>query len=174
MSLEIAVSRFNLTIHDEEIQAIKNSIDSHPISKMLDRVLTKIADWFCGTHRAEAKELLLDLFSENTSNERKYENFARLKELASPAYKDRFKESYLENEDGIEFTLDLGKKSEEIKFSIFFKNVEKPNHAIFPVFDDAQKIYFEYEFFIPPKPQAFSPPQDEYKFEYTFWDPSAK
>ena len=55
MALDISDTRLNLTITDNDIQAIKHAADRDPIGSKANRIRTIIADWLCGTNRAEAK-----------------------------------------------------------------------------------------------------------------------
>lgn len=90
MPLEILGTRFNLTISDRDIGVIKNANDREHIDNACNKIWTKIVDWFCGTNRAEAKKLLFDLLSKKTDNQRKLDSFNILRQLASPAYQDKF------------------------------------------------------------------------------------
>lgn len=82
---------FNQQISSEDIASIRNASNRESVTNIIEKVI----DWFCGTHKAEAKQILYDLLdNENTSNLKKMIGFNRLKDIVSPAYRDNFESSY--------------------------------------------------------------------------------
>ncbi|HTJ95636.1 MAG TPA: hypothetical protein VL424_21280 [Pararobbsia sp.] len=66
-----------------------NDAKSH--ASLVERIWDKIMDYFCGTHRDEAKLCLSVWYSPQTTNEQKFEAFVRLKELAGEQYEAKFR-----------------------------------------------------------------------------------
>lgn len=83
-------SRFDYSIDSAAIKEIKSASDKEKIGSVASRIWDKIADWFCGTDRTEAKKCLFDLYSEKTSILEKVQSFNRLRDLAGSGYQDRF------------------------------------------------------------------------------------
>lgn len=118
MTIQISGVRFNLTMSDDHILSVQNAVDREHIGTLVDRIWTKISDWFCGTNRTEAKKLLFDLFSPMTDDDTKFESFHRLKGLVSPVYQDKFLETSVPGEYRVNLSLDLGIESTSINFSV--------------------------------------------------------
>lgn len=64
--------------------------DGQELEGKVARILTKIKDWFCGTHEGEVKRCLYDLCSSDTSDKKKVESFKRLRSLAGASYQHDF------------------------------------------------------------------------------------
>jgi hypothetical protein len=91
MNIPISSTRiFNeLHIDNNLIDRIKNSNDKDNINNFIEKLFLKIKDFFCGSNVEEAEYLLFDIFH-NKNIEKKYDDFLKLKELVSPACKDKF------------------------------------------------------------------------------------
>jgi len=74
----------------DDIALVKNSSDRESIGTVFSRVWEKVADWFCGTDRTEAKKCVFDLLSPTTSDAVKIKSFETLKNLSGAGYQDRF------------------------------------------------------------------------------------
>ncbi|WP_196908451.1 hypothetical protein [Candidatus Symbiopectobacterium sp. 'North America'] len=81
----ISGSLFSKTISLNEIEEIKNAKNPSEIKRLWDR----IADWFCGTDKENAKKVLFELINNDDANIR-IDAFNQLKAMASPAFKDAF------------------------------------------------------------------------------------
>jgi hypothetical protein len=84
-TIELNGSWFNRSISTSEIQDIQSAKSVDDVSSTWD----KIADWFCGTNKEEAKKLLFDVYNQSGTDER-ISSFSHLRDLASPAYKRNF------------------------------------------------------------------------------------
>ncbi|MGL9735826.1 MAG: hypothetical protein ACR5LF_10065 [Symbiopectobacterium sp.] len=75
-----------------EIKEIKNAKNQSEIKRLWDR----IADWFCGTDKENAKKALFELINylnlsiNNDNANIRIDAFNQLKAMASPAFKDAF------------------------------------------------------------------------------------
>ncbi|MCL1126602.1 hypothetical protein, partial [Shewanella surugensis] len=104
-AIELNGSWFNRSISTSDIQDIKTA-------KSIDDVNStwgKIADWFCGTNKEEAKQNLFIFMSRSESPENKIEAFNTLKSLVSPSFSEQnFIETYTGNIKEIKIqTIDL-------------------------------------------------------------------
>ncbi|PHV12406.1 hypothetical protein [Chitinimonas sp. BJB300] len=79
-------SRASRSISMEEI----NSIAAAKTEKDVESLWGRIADWFFGTHKEEAKKMLFRLLNPSISDKECVNAFNKLKELVSEPYKDRF------------------------------------------------------------------------------------
>lgn len=79
-----------INISRADIDSVKHAADRDNIGSRFDRLWDKVADWFCGTNREEAKKCLHDLFSPDLPVSEKVKSFETLKELAGGGYHDRF------------------------------------------------------------------------------------
>lgn len=100
-ALNISGSWFSRTISIHEIEEIKNAKDPNEIKSLWD----KIADWFCGTNKENAKLALFELIN-NEDADIKIKAFNQLKSMASPAFKDAFTYTTTEIND-TSFTVNL-------------------------------------------------------------------
>lgn len=82
-SIILQGSLLNREISSTEIEAIKSAKSINDVGS----IWGKIADWFCGTKKEEAKASLFKLLN-NQGNT--IEEFKSLRNMASAAYKDRF------------------------------------------------------------------------------------
>ncbi|MGL9751321.1 MAG: hypothetical protein ACR5LC_09205 [Symbiopectobacterium sp.] len=92
----ISGSLFSRTISLNEIKEIKNAKNPSEIKRLWNR----IADWFCGTDKENAKKTLFELINnakktlfELINNDNVYiriDAFNQLKAMESPAFKDAF------------------------------------------------------------------------------------
>lgn len=74
------------SISDSDVQDIKNARTINDIGS----IWGKIKDWFCGTHKEEAKRILFSLLNDRVTTKDKVAAFERLKELSSEPYKENF------------------------------------------------------------------------------------
>ncbi|MFV3398180.1 hypothetical protein [Aeromonas veronii] len=74
------------SISDSDVQEIKNARTINDIGS----IWGKIKDWFCGTHKEEAKRILFSLLNDRVTTKDKVVAFERLKELSSEPYKENF------------------------------------------------------------------------------------
>lgn len=100
-ALNISGSWFSRTISFNEIEGIKNAKDPNEIKSLWG----KIADWFCGTDKENAKLALFELINNDDANI-KIKAFNQLKSMASPAFKDAFTYTTTEIND-TSFTVNL-------------------------------------------------------------------
>lgn len=84
-AITVSGTRFSRTLNTSEIENIKNAKDPLEIKS----IWSKIADWFCGTHKENAKKALFELINNDDANI-KIHAFNQLKSMASPAFKDIF------------------------------------------------------------------------------------
>lgn len=84
-AFNVSGSLFSRSITFNEIEEIKNNKKPSKIKTLWD----KIADWFCGTDKENAKKALFKLMNSNDVNI-KIEAFNQLKSMVSPAFKDFF------------------------------------------------------------------------------------
>lgn len=96
----ISGSLFSRTISLNEIEEIKNAKNPSEIKKLWD----KIADWFCGTDKENAKKALFVLLN-NDDIDIKIDAFYQLKAMASPAFQEAF--TYTTAINDTEFTVNL-------------------------------------------------------------------
>lgn len=82
----------NRAISAAEIETIRSAKSMNDVSS----IWGKIADWFCGTKKEEAKAALFNMIN-NQGNA--LEEFKCLRRMASNAYKDRFEISVKNNND---------------------------------------------------------------------------
>lgn len=91
------------TISDAELKAAKSAKSEKDVAAGF---WSKIADWYCGTNKAEAMKQLFDFYH----NQDKAEPFMALRDLASPAYQDRFSaEKTIDNHVEFRINVDNGK-----------------------------------------------------------------
>lgn len=74
------------SISDSDVQEIKNARTINDIGS----IWGKIKDWFCGTHKEEAKRILFSLLNDRVTTKDKVVAFERLRELSSEPYKENF------------------------------------------------------------------------------------
>ena len=70
-----------------------SDIDNIKIARNLNDVSSiwgKIADFFCGTNKEEAKKELFKLMHPSTTLDTKLNSLSKLKEMASPAWENNF------------------------------------------------------------------------------------
>ncbi|MGL5126940.1 MAG: hypothetical protein ACRC7D_01885 [Aeromonas popoffii] len=89
-------TRFNRTINQDEISSIASATSVDNVSSIWGR----IADWFCGTKKEEAKKELFGLLH-NDSGLQRVEHFTKLRDISSPAYKDNFHYEASHGENGL-------------------------------------------------------------------------
>lgn len=82
-----------LNISASQIAQISRAPDHDHIGSRLSQIWDRLVDWFAGTHRAEAKELLFTLCSDGAGIEEKYRAFQELRDLAGIAHKGNFVEA---------------------------------------------------------------------------------
>lgn len=96
----ISGSLFSRTITLDEIEGVKNAKNQNEIKSLWG----KIADWFCGTDKENAKKALFELLN-NDDIDIKIDAFYQLKAMASPAFKEAF--TYTTAVNDTEFTVNL-------------------------------------------------------------------
>ncbi|MCW2475548.1 MULTISPECIES: hypothetical protein [unclassified Symbiopectobacterium] len=84
-AFNISGNLFSRTISLNEIEGIKNAKNPNEIKSLWG----KIADWFCGTDKENAKKALFELIN-NDDATIKIDAFNQLKAMVSPAFKDAF------------------------------------------------------------------------------------
>lgn len=113
----LSAHTFNpIMVSSQDLGTIKNASSRDKIGNIVSRVLDRMADWFCGTQRAEVKKHLFDMYSPTSTDQVKISGFLALQELAGEGYKDRFQSS---RENGQErYTLQLDSAAPEDSFSL--------------------------------------------------------
>lgn len=103
MATEIRLegSLFNRVINDYDVSKIQSAKNKSEVESLWG----KITDWFCGTRKEEAKKALFDIIH-NDNPDRKIECFNQLRDMVSPAYKDKFTYKITEVNDNL-FTVNL-------------------------------------------------------------------
>lgn len=91
----------NRAINDYDISKIQSATNKSDVESLWG----KITDWFCGTRKEEAKKALFDVIH-NDNPDRKIECFNQLRDMVSPAYKDKFTYKITEVNDNL-FTVNL-------------------------------------------------------------------
>ncbi|MGX8940440.1 hypothetical protein ACWWJF_07780 [Symbiopectobacterium sp. Eva_TO] len=131
MSLSIqgnSLFTFNRTLSDENIQRAINSSSKDEAIHV--GIWEKIKDWFCGTKASEALEKIYELTHSNDepateSVLKKITAFYQLKEMAHPAYQDRFQAFITQNnEDGI-YTFSFSIKNVMDERELVYGSTEK-------------------------------------------------
>lgn len=84
-AFNISGSLFSRSITLNEIEDIKNAKTPSEIKSLWG----KIADWFCGTNKENAKKVLFELIN-NDDPDIKIDAFNQLRAMVSPAFKDAF------------------------------------------------------------------------------------
>ena len=84
----------NVHISTNELNQIKKGHRS-----LLSEIWDKIVDWFCGTQKVKAKQLLEKFCSGRTHDAVRIESFKELKKLASEAHKSNFREESFKKSD---------------------------------------------------------------------------
>jgi hypothetical protein len=107
---------FSSNISSSDIDVVKKSEDREAIGNFVNRLFDKVADWFCGTNRVEAKKYIFDLFSPAISDAVKIESFEALKNLAGAGYQDRFIQT--NDSDKKTYSLNFGTGEDSGKFSL--------------------------------------------------------
>ena len=110
-SIELQGPRANYTIEASEVDALKGTT----ASGFFESVWDSIADWFCGTHKAEAKQAFRDLLNPDSTPEKKLESFMRLEQMVAEPYKDKFHYQVMDN-NRLEIAMDIdGLPPQELK-----------------------------------------------------------
>ncbi len=84
-------TQINPHITAQDVETIKAASDRDHIGNLATRLWDKIADWFYGTDRVEAKKLVFDLYSSGVTDQNKIKAFEQLREMAGANYKDNFR-----------------------------------------------------------------------------------
>ncbi|WP_068319118.1 hypothetical protein [Polycladidibacter hongkongensis] len=100
-AIHISGQRFHSHIGSNEIRDIRQSTDREHIGNAATRLWDRITDWFCGTHKVEAKKLIFDMCTHKTTETRKEAAFVKLQELVSPG----FQRNFVEREDQLHRSL---------------------------------------------------------------------
>ncbi|WP_440866856.1 hypothetical protein [Symbiopectobacterium purcellii] len=124
-AFNISGSLFSRTITFNEIEEIKNNKKPNKIKTLWD----KIADWFCGTDKENAKKNLFKLMNSDNVN-KKIEAFNQLKSMVSPAFKEFFTytievdDTSDTNDTSFSFVLSIGELISTEKLSTQGKTIE--------------------------------------------------
>ncbi|WCH23629.1 hypothetical protein [Aeromonas salmonicida] len=94
-------TRFNRKITESDMEKISSATNINDVSS----IFGNIVDWFCGTRKEAAKAELFHLIHSELGYQ-KIEHFTKLKNMASPVYKDNFTYQASNCENG-SFNVDL-------------------------------------------------------------------
>ncbi|HTJ91506.1 MAG TPA: hypothetical protein VL424_00185 [Pararobbsia sp.] len=92
MSTALSIGSYSLS-HARLAAISSRAISEKSEAPLVERVWDKVVDFFCGTHREEAKRCLSIIYSRREPNEAKIQAYQRLKLLAGEAYKGEFRDS---------------------------------------------------------------------------------
>lgn len=93
-------------ISASHLSRAQNASDRDHIGSLPSRVWDKIADFFCGTNRGEAKKCLFDMFASTTPDAQKIELFHRLRGLAGAGVQDCFQHRVEDGRETFALVLD--------------------------------------------------------------------
>lgn len=99
VSLGLEGTRASTIISEKDFQTIKSASDRDHIGNAASRLWDRIADWFSGTDRTEAKKLAFDLYSPSVTDQNKVKAFDQLREMAGAKFKDEFQTKRFDNVD---------------------------------------------------------------------------
>ncbi|HTJ95635.1 MAG TPA: hypothetical protein VL424_21275 [Pararobbsia sp.] len=89
-----AISIGTYSISRQKLISISGRAERGEIETPLaERAWDKVVDFFCGSHREEAKLCLATLYSSRATEQQRLDAFSRLKALAGEAYQHEFRES---------------------------------------------------------------------------------
>jgi len=77
-------------LNASSVADVRNASDRDHIGSLASRIWDKVADFFCGTVREEAKKCLFDLYAPTTPDAQKIELFFKLRGLAGEGFQERF------------------------------------------------------------------------------------
>ncbi|QZN94148.1 hypothetical protein [Symbiopectobacterium purcellii] len=131
MSLSIqgnSLFAFNRTFSDENIQRAINSSSKDEAIHV--GIWEKIKDWFCGTNTSEALEKIYELTHNNDELDtesilKKVTAFYQLKEMAYPAYQDRFQAFITQNNEDGTYTFSFSIKNVMDERELVYGSTEK-------------------------------------------------